>query len=103
MKKITVFALAITLSSVSISCKKGMDKIGNAVLKSGENESQAIIDFNNNFLDSYKSSSRHVQNIIKYAEAAVKKSKGEKVYSMPIVISSMDYSCLLYTSPSPRD
>lgn len=92
MKKITVFALAITLSSVSISCKKGMDKIGNAVLKSGENESQAIIDFNNNFLDSYKSSSRHVQNIIKYAEAAVKKSKGEKVYSMPIVISSMDYS-----------
>lgn len=92
MKKITVFALAITLSSVSISCKKGMDKIGNAVLESGENESQAIIDFNNNFLDSYKSSSRHVQNIIKYAEAAVKKSKGEKVYSMPIVISSMDYS-----------
>lgn len=92
MKKVMMVALALSLSAASVSCKKGMDKIGNAVLKAGENESQAIIDFNNDFLDSYKSSSRHIENIVKYAEAAVKKSKGETVYSMPVVIGSMDYS-----------
>lgn len=92
MKKVMMFALALSLSAASVSCKKGMDKIGNAVLKAGENESQAIIDFNNDFLDSYKSSSRHIENIVKYAESAVKKSHGETVYSMPIVINSMDYS-----------
>ncbi|MCD1117058.1 DUF3829 domain-containing protein [Chryseobacterium turcicum] len=90
MKKVMMVALALSLSAASVSCKKGMDKIGNAVLKAGENESQAIIDFNNDFLDSYKSSSRYIENIVKYAEAAVKKSKGETVYSMPVVISSMD-------------
>lgn len=92
MKKVMMVALALSLSAASVSCKKGMDKIGNAVLKAGENESQAIIDFNNDFLDSYKSSSRYIENIVKYAEAAVKKSKGETVYSMPVVISSMDYA-----------
>lgn len=92
MKKVMMFALALSLSAASVSCKKGMDKIGNAVLKAGENESQAIIDFNNDFLDSYKSSSRHIENIVKYAESAVKKSHGETVYSMPMVINSMDYS-----------
>lgn len=92
MKKVMMVALALSLSAASVSCKKGMDKIGNAVLKAGENESQAIIDFNNDFLDSYKSSSRHIENIVKYAEAAVKKSKGETVYSMPVIISSMDYA-----------
>lgn len=92
MKKVMMVALALSLSAASVSCKKGMDKIGNAVLKAGENESQAIIDFNNDFLDSYKTSSRHIENIVKYAEAAVKKSKGETVYSMPVVIGSMDYS-----------
>lgn len=92
MKKVMMVALALSLSVASVSCKKGIDKIGNAVLKAGENESQAIIDFNNDFLDSYKSSSRYIENIVKYAEAAVKKSKGETVYSMPVVISSMDYA-----------
>ncbi|MBO6183435.1 MAG: DUF3829 domain-containing protein [Chryseobacterium sp.] len=92
MKKVMMVALALSLSAASVSCKKGMDKIGNAVLKAGENESQAIIDFNNDFLDSYKSSSRYIENIVKYAEAAVKKSKGETVYSMPVIISSMDYA-----------
>lgn len=85
-------ALALSLSAASISCKKGLDKIENAVMKAGENESQAIIDFNNDFLDSYKSSSRHIENIVIYAESAVKKSHGETVYSMPLVINSMDYS-----------
>lgn len=92
MKKVMMVALALSLSAASVSCKKGMDKIGNAVLKAGENESQAIIDFNNDFLDSYKNSSRYIENIVKYAEAAVKKSKGETVYSMPVIISSMDYA-----------
>lgn len=92
MKKVMMVALALSLSAASISCKKGLDKIGNAVMKAGENDSQAIIDFNNDFLDSYKSSSRHIENIVKYAEAAVKKSHGETVYSMPMVINSMDYS-----------
>lgn len=92
MKKVMMFTLALSLSAASISCKKGLDKIENAVMKAGENESQAIIDFNNDFLDSYKSSSRHIENIVKYAESAVKKSHGETVYSMPLVINSMDYS-----------
>jgi len=92
MKKVMMFALALSLSAASISCKKGLNKIENAVMKAGENESQAIIDFNNDFLDSYKSSSRHIENIVKYAESAVKKSHGETVYSMPLVINSMDYS-----------
>lgn len=92
MKKMMMIALALSVSVTVVSCKKGIDKIENAVKQAGEDQSQAIIDFNNNFLESYKSSSRHVDNIIKYAEAAVKKSKGETVYSMPVVINSMDYS-----------
>lgn len=91
MKKIIVFALAITMSTVT-SCKKELDKIGDAVIKAGENNSQAIIDFNNDFLDSYKSSSRHIEGILKYAESALTKAKGGDVIIMPIVISSMDYS-----------
>lgn len=87
-----MIALALSVSVTVISCKKGLDKIENAVAQAGEDQSQAIIDFNNNFLESYKSSSRHVENIIEYAEAAVKKSKGETVYSMPMVINTMDYS-----------
>ncbi len=92
MKKIITIALALSVSVTAVSCKKSLNKIENAVEKSGEDQSQAIIDFNNNFLESYKSTSRHVENIIQYAEAAVKKSQGETVYSMPMVISSMDYS-----------
>lgn len=87
-----MIALALSVSVTAVSCKKGLDKIENAVTKAGEDQSQAIIDFNNNFLESYKSSSRHVENIVQYAEAAVKKSQGETVYSMPLVINSMDYS-----------
>lgn len=59
----------------SSELQKGLDKIENAVEKAGEDQSQAIIDFNNNFLDSYKSTSRHVENIVEYAEAAVKNLK----------------------------
>lgn len=92
MKKIITIALALSVSVTAVSCKKSLNKIENAIEKSGEDQSQAIIDFNNNFLESYKSTSRHVENIIQYAEAAVKKSQGETVYSMPMVISSMDYS-----------
>ncbi|WP_089855696.1 DUF3829 domain-containing protein [Chryseobacterium taeanense] len=92
MKKMMMIALALSVSVTVVSCKKGLDKIENAVAQAGEDQSQAIIDFNNNFLESYKSSSRHVENIIDYAESAVKKSKGETVYSMPMVINTMDYS-----------
>lgn len=91
MKKLVVFALALSLGAASISCKKGLDKIGNAVMKAGTNESQAIIDFNNDFLDSYKSSTRNVESVVKYAEAALAKAKGEKVSFMPIVTSTSDY------------
>ncbi len=87
-----MIALALSVSLTAVSCKKGLNKIENAVTKAGEDQSQAIIDFNNNFLESYKSSSRHVEHIVQYAEAAVKKSQGETVYSMPMVINSMDYS-----------
>ncbi len=92
MKKIIVFALAITVSTAATSCKKGMDKLGNVVMKAGENNSQAIIDFNNDFLDSYKNSTRHIEGIVKYAESALTKAKGGDVMIMPIVISSLDYS-----------
>lgn len=92
MKKIIVLALTLSLTTVAISCKKGMDKISSAISKGGDaNGANAIIDFNNDFLDSYKSSSRHIENILKYADGAVAKSKGERVSIMP-VISSMDYA-----------
>ena len=79
MKKIIVLAMALTFTSVSVvSCKKDISKLGKSVLDIGGTENaNAIIDFNNNFLDSYKSSSKHVDAILKYAEAAVAKSKGE--------------------------
>jgi hypothetical protein len=93
MRKIIILAMALSLTVVNISCKKGADKLGNAVLNlGGEQDANAIIDFNNNFLDSYKSTSKHIEGILKYADAAVSKSKGEEVLIMPIVISSMDYS-----------
>jgi hypothetical protein len=57
-----------------------------------ETDANAIIDFNNNFIDSYKSTSKHIERILKYADEAVAKSKGENVLIMPIVLSSMDYS-----------
>ncbi|MGG5207764.1 hypothetical protein ACQWU4_02370 [Chryseobacterium sp. MIQD13] len=94
MRKIIVLAMALTFTSVSvISCKKDIDKLGKSVLNLGNaNDANAIIDFNNNFLDSYKSTSKHIENILKYADAAVAKSKGENVMMMPVVIGSMDYS-----------
>lgn len=93
MKKIIVLVLALSLGVVSISCKKGINEIKNAVLKGDDtNEANTIVDFNNNFLDSYKSSARHIEMVLKYADAAVSKSKGERVVVMPIVINTMDYA-----------
>jgi hypothetical protein len=94
MRKIIVLALALTFTSVSvISCKKDISKLGNSVMNlGGAEDANAIIDFNNNFLDSYKNTSRHIESILKYADAASAKAKGENVTMMPIVISSMDFS-----------
>ncbi len=94
MKKIIVLALALSFASAGvISCKKDISKLGKSVLDLGGTENaNAIIDFNNNFLDSYKSSSKHIDEILKYTEAAVTKSKGGNVLIMPLVMSSMDYS-----------
>ncbi len=94
MRKIVVLAMALTFTSVSmISCKKDIDKLGKSVMNLGSaNEANAIIDFNNNFLDSYKSTSKHIESILKYADEATVKAKGGNVMIMPIVIGSMDYS-----------
>jgi len=94
MKKIIVLAMALTFTSVSvISCKKDLSKLGKSVLDvGGTDNANAIIDFNNNFLDSYKSTSKRIDGILNYADAAVAKSKGENVLIMPIVLSSMDHS-----------
>ncbi|WP_063962897.1 DUF3829 domain-containing protein [Chryseobacterium kwangjuense] len=94
MRKIIVLAMALTLTSVSvISCKKDVSKLGKSMMNiGGANDANAIIEFNNNFLDSYKSTSRHIESIMKYADAALAKAKGQDVLIMPIVISSMDYS-----------
>ena len=93
MKKIIVLAMALYLTATVVSCKKGAGKLGSTVLNMGsETDANAIIDFNNNFIDSYKSTSKHIERILKYADEAVAKSKGENVLIMPIVLSSMDYS-----------
>lgn len=94
MRKIIVLAMALTFTSVSvISCKKDVSKLGKSMMNiGGANDANAIIEFNNNFLDSYKSTSRHIESIMKYADAALTKAKGQDVLIMPIVISSMDYS-----------
>lgn len=93
MKKIIVLAMALSLTVTVVSCKKGAEKFGNAVLNMGsETEANAIIDFNNNFIDSYKSTSRHIERILKYADNAVAKSKGKNVLIIPITLTSMDYS-----------
>ncbi len=93
MKKIIVLAMALSLTATVVSCKKGAGKLGNAVLNMGsETDANAVIDFNNNFIDSYKSTSRHIERILKYADDAVAKSKGKNVLIMPITLTSMDYS-----------
>lgn len=93
MKKIIVLAMALSLTVTVVSCKKGAEKLGNTVLNMGsEADANAIIDFNNNFIDSYKSTSRHIERILKYADEAVAKSKGKNVLIMPITLTSMDYS-----------
>ncbi|PWN71683.1 hypothetical protein C1631_003420 [Chryseobacterium phosphatilyticum] len=93
MKKIIVLAMAVSLTATVISCKKGAEKISSAVLNlGGETEANSIIDFNNNFVDSYKNTSKHIERILKYTEEAVVKSKGGNVMIMPVIISSMDYT-----------
>ncbi|REC50023.1 DUF6845 domain-containing protein [Chryseobacterium pennipullorum] len=93
MRKIIMLTMALSLTATAVSCKKGASKIGNTVLNlGGEAEANAIIDFNNNFIDSYKNSSKHIERILKYADEAVVKSKGGNVLIMPVVISSTDYT-----------
>lgn len=93
MKKIIILAMALSLATVSVSCKKAVNKLGNKVLNlGGTEEANAIIEFNNNLIDSYKNTSKHIEGVLKYTEAAAAKSKGENVMIMPIVLSAMDYS-----------
>lgn len=93
MRKIMILAITLSLTVTAVSCKKGADKIGNAVLNlGGEAEANAIIDFNNNFIDSYKNTSKHIDGVLRYADAAVAKAKGEKVLMMPLVLNAMDYT-----------
>ncbi|KFF01595.1 DUF6845 domain-containing protein [Chryseobacterium luteum] len=93
MRKIIVLAMALTFTSVSvISCKKDGSKLGKSILNlGGADEANTIIDFNNNFLDSYKSTSKHIESILRYADGAVAKAKGGTAMIMP-VIGSMDYA-----------
>jgi hypothetical protein len=93
MRKIIVLAMALSLTATAVSCKKGAEKLGKAVLNmGGETEANSIIDFNNNFVDSYKNTSKRIERILKYADEAVVKSKGGNVMIMPVITSSMDYS-----------
>ncbi|WP_333597546.1 DUF6845 domain-containing protein [Chryseobacterium flavum] len=93
MKKIIILAMALSLTTVSVSCKKAVNKLGNKVLNlGGTEEANAIIEFNNNLIDSYKNTSKHIEGVLKYTEAAAAKSKGENVMIMPIVLSAMDHS-----------
>ncbi|WP_312991931.1 DUF6845 domain-containing protein [Chryseobacterium flavum] len=93
MKKIIILAMALSLTTVSVSCKKAVNKLGNKVLNlGGTEEANAIIEFNNNLIDSYKNTSKHIEGVLKYTEAVAAKSKGENVMIMPIVLSAMDHS-----------
>nr|WP_315032212.1 DUF3829 domain-containing protein [uncultured Chryseobacterium sp.] len=93
MKKIIVLLLTLSLTATAISCKKVGDKISNAVLNvGGETDANAIIDFNNNFVDSYKNTTKSLERILKYTDEAVIKSKGGKVMIMPLITNSMDYT-----------
>jgi len=93
MRKIIVLAMALTVTSASvISCKKDVSTLGKSVLNlGGADEANAIIEFNNNFVDSYKNTSRHIESILRYADGAVAKAKGGNAMIMP-VIGSMDYA-----------
>ncbi|AZA83823.1 hypothetical protein C1637_13685 [Chryseobacterium lactis] len=93
MRKIIVMAMAMSLTATVISCKKGADGIANTVLNlGGEAEANAIIDFNNNFIDSYKNTSKFVERVLKYADESVVKAKGGNISIIPIIGSSMDYT-----------
>lgn len=93
MRKIIVLVMALSLSAAAVSCKKGADKIGNTVLNlGGETEANTIIEFNNNFIDSYKNTSKRVDRILKYAEEVLAKAKGQNVMIMPVIGGSTDYT-----------
>ncbi|MGM5631780.1 DUF3829 domain-containing protein [Apibacter raozihei] len=92
MRKILVLVLALSAVAVNTSCKKEINKIGNTVLKSNLSDANAIIDFNNNFLDSYKSSTDNIESILKYSQAAETKAKGGRVLIMPMVINIRDFN-----------
>ncbi|MCW3161882.1 YiiG family protein [Chryseobacterium oryctis] len=102
MKKTVVFVLAFMLGVVSISCKKDLNKIGDTILNKVDGAgANAIIDFNNNFLDSYKKSTVRIEGILKYADEAVAKSKGLNTSTLPHVTEAMDFAyAKLTTVPS---
>ncbi|WP_292009270.1 DUF3829 domain-containing protein [Chryseobacterium sp.] len=95
MKKVVVLVLALSLSLANISCKKSVKELEKAVANvniDSSKDANAIIDFNNNFIDSYKNASNHIEGIVKYSNAAVIKAKGGDVLMMPMVMGIMDYS-----------
>lgn len=87
MKKIILIVGMLSVASFQMSCKKDGDNAKTSTTAKVDNLDDAnnIIDFNNNILAEYKNKTKHIESILKYADAAVKKSSGEKVFFMPIV------------------
>lgn len=93
MKKMMILAMAISLTTSVVSCKKGADKMGSTILNlGGESEANAIIDFNNNFVDSYKNTTKSLERFLKYADDVVAKSKDAKFMVLPLMTTTMDYT-----------
>ncbi|WP_292009269.1 hypothetical protein, partial [Chryseobacterium sp.] len=93
IRKIVVLALALSLNVTNISCKKSINDLEKAVSGFGSlNDADTIIEFNNNFIDSYRKTSNRIESILKYAGEAYLKAQGKSNYMMPEVLTNTDYS-----------
>lgn len=90
MKKIVLIIGMLSVVSLQVSCKKDGDngKAPTTAKVDNSDDASSIIKFNNNILAEYKSKTKDIEDILKYADAAVKKSSGEEVFFMPIVSPS---------------
>lgn len=89
MKKILLIVGALTITNITLSCKKdGETAIGSKtdIKVDNSTDADAIIDFNNKYIDEYQKKSKFVNEVISYANAALEKSKGGNVLIMPLVI-----------------
>lgn len=91
MKKIILIIGMFSVAGLQISCKKDGDSAKASTTAKVDNmdDANSIIEFNNNILAEYKSKTKEIESILKYADAAVKKSSGEKVLFMPMVMPSI--------------